>query len=331
MSFELPVRQKVFSQTISASHLGRFELQILTTWIFTRLIFAFVTQEVFNQTPCYLFRAYSARSNGRSENEEIVSAAADNGLDSRSIFLLDNDAAENMIRCHLNWKNREDDNLISWTCSLLFAFQHAIRRGETDYGPFTLDDICLCVLDTSLLPRGTFIPAGTLMVAFGIETVTKYNYTPEDLCDEYLPQGSVNIQSKSATTSLDSLINSGLYDVIPELDVNEKKRYLWRRVQELRTQLFAEAMPASSEEIDQARRLAITCFGGEFTQPMLIMLLALRKRLMRDPLILNEIMFDFLGRCDLTTLLNKGRKLTNTQIRLLALIDKRHVLALTRF
>jgi hypothetical protein len=92
---------------------------------------------------------------------------------------------------------------------------------------------------TRKIARGSFLPASILMIYFGIETVDKYNYTPEDLRDEYLSQGTVDIYARSTTTTLVALIRDGLYDLIPELNIESKKTFLWSRVKELREELFA--------------------------------------------------------------------------------------------
>lgn len=213
-----------------------------------------------------------------------------NEIPSTDIFSLKGDIAKSMVISHLHWRRKKAGNLVSWTCSLLFAFQHAVRREATDSGSSTSEDIRLCVVDTTLLPLGTFIPASILMIEFGITRAGNWDYTAADLCDEIFSQGTVDIKDKSVTTSLASLSQSGLYLFLPKLMV--KQALLKSRVRELREQLFRKPLRATSEEVAQAREIARTCFGGDFEQPMLILLLALRKRPDRDSLIVNEIMSD---------------------------------------
>jgi hypothetical protein len=264
-----------------------------------------VISEVFQGIPRYLFRVYSPQSNGINKSEEIASGAVVNEIPSPDIFSLKGDVARRMVTSHLEWRRNKAGNLVSWTCSLLFALQHAIRREATDRGSFTSEDIRLCVVDTTLLPLGTFIPASILTIKLGISLF----YTAED--HEIFSQGTVDIMDKSVTTSLASLSQSGLYLFLPKLMV--KQALLKSRVRQLREQLFRKPLRATSEEVTQAREIASTCFGGDFEQPMLILLLALRKRPDRDSLIVNEIISDASDKGDPNSIAWQTPKLTHVE------------------
>ena len=50
-----------------------------------------------------------------------------------------------------------DDNLMSWTSSLLFAIQYAIFRART--GGRSYSDVWICAVDTTRFPTGQFASA----------------------------------------------------------------------------------------------------------------------------------------------------------------------------
>ena len=61
---------------------------------------------------------------------------------------------------HLCWwgKPTDPDNLVSWTSSLLFAFQYIFYRHNHSRDRSSLDGIDLCIVDTATFPDGGFLP-----------------------------------------------------------------------------------------------------------------------------------------------------------------------------
>jgi hypothetical protein len=130
----------------------------------------------------------------------------------------------------------------------------------------SVDDVYICVVDTRKFTPKTFLSVRSLMIVFGIKTVGKFDYDPDNLCDEFLSQGFLDIYTKSKTTTLGALIKCGLYDFVPELNSEDKKIFLQSRVRELQGELFAKAKRASSEDINQASLLAARCFDGPWAR-----------------------------------------------------------------
>jgi hypothetical protein len=83
--------------------------------------------EYFNCIPHYLLRTSSPRSSSTTTKNLIASAAKKYGLDRSDILARHWEKAVEMLKSHLLWQNRTDNNLTSWTSSFLIAAQHAIR------------------------------------------------------------------------------------------------------------------------------------------------------------------------------------------------------------
>ncbi|KXH50172.1 hypothetical protein CSIM01_07396 [Colletotrichum simmondsii] len=120
--------------------------------------------------PRYLFRVHAPSTSGETSLKSVVSRAAlcgHAGFDC-DIFSMPPDEAAEMLNRHPRGWARDGDNLMSWTSSLLFALQYALYRSIVSKGG-RLDepsDIRIYVLDTSLLPEGSFIPDIALLDAF---------------------------------------------------------------------------------------------------------------------------------------------------------------------
>ena len=213
---------------------------------------------------------------GQNNCRTIASQLAKNGKCGTDLLDMSYTAATQMIEDHLSWHMCPGDDLVSWTSSLLFALQHAIRRKTKDLPPPSSAEICICVIDTFKFDSGLFRSASALMQQFGISVVTCYNYKPEDLAHEYLTQGTLNITGKSATTSLESLIDAGMYELFPELETS--KDFLYTRVLELRANFFASVFPTSDAAFARIKLLASKCFRDDWVWPLTIILLTLRRR-----------------------------------------------------
>jgi hypothetical protein len=112
----------------------------------------------FDCVPHYLFRTTSPRSSGSTSKTYVESNAVKLNLNDDDILSRDRDKAISMLKDHLLWKNQRGDNLVSWTSSLTFAVQHAIRREETDRGPLAPESIELWILDTECYPKACSYP-----------------------------------------------------------------------------------------------------------------------------------------------------------------------------
>ncbi|KAJ5061216.1 hypothetical protein J3E72DRAFT_417635 [Bipolaris maydis] len=108
--------------------------------------------------PRYLFRVFDEKSSGIN-SEQIFESSGRNRYNTEKgpnadLVSLPHSTATDLIFYHLKSKNGEkdmDDNLVSWTSSLLFAIQYAVcirylrTRGN---------NIKICMVDTHKFPQG---------------------------------------------------------------------------------------------------------------------------------------------------------------------------------
>lgn len=190
-----------------------------------------------------------------------------------------------MLIRHFNWEYWDDDEFTSWTSSLLYALQYAVRKTRNRKCPKITSaecDVKLCMLDTSTLDTTPFFPAPDLIRIYHIpeyanDSKLRYPYYE----NEYLSHGQLCVEGMSSTVSLATLREEGLLDLIPWLDDESEKHLLWLRVHKLRGSLFATQTPISAREGSLALWIA-ALFGGMMTMPMLVALLSLRKRSPED-------------------------------------------------
>lgn len=240
--------------------------------------------------PHYLFRVFDHTSTSKS-NEHMVASQASicEAVGNRTDLLsLDKQAAVKMLYKHLKWFTFDDPkapgNLTSWTSSLLYAIQYAIYRCHKD----ALDpsDVNICVVDTTKFPRGQFARDAHLISELmsdttGMSHISKFfRFRLENkryYNGEFLSQGLVRHTGRSCTVSLDRLIQTGLYDLYPELDDAEGKKTWALRVLELRARWFTE-QHTTVDEFRTAIRIARGCFSAAFMKEMAIMLLSFKNR-----------------------------------------------------
>lgn len=224
--------------------------------------------------PRYLYRVYSVMmgdSNVLNSDVGFASAAARNNDCHPSLADMQYGVAQAKLRKHLAWTkyNFTDDEFISWTSSLLWALQFAVRKTTKS----AEHELKLCVLDTSRFHTGTFLPAPQLIHDFGLsesnDITNAYHNT------EYLVHGSLNVRNCSSTVSLACLRECGLFDLMPELDNEYWKQKLLMRVQYLREKIVSAVNPLTTVTCQRALRVA-SPFGGEWTMAMTIAFLALR-------------------------------------------------------
>lgn len=69
-----------------------------------------------------------------------------------------------MLENHFLWKSHPSDEFISWTDSLLWALQHALRKASDCRD----GNVQICVLDTSKIETCSFFPASDLLRIYNI-------------------------------------------------------------------------------------------------------------------------------------------------------------------
>ena len=255
--------------------------------------------------PRFLFRIHTPNCFGVSSLSEITSQAFRVGgsCATRDIFKLQQEHAARILNTHLRWWDHEkasECNLVCWTSSLLFALQYGFHRARQD-NPENCQpsQICLLVLDTRGFCRGTFVKDLEIIDVFSpyadkcqeknLEYLrTMRRGTRGYYFGEYLSQGYLNIQGQCAQTNIQELIDSGLFDLMPEFE----DRSLWtewaNRVLKLR-EPFKSAQPIANSvhrEVRTAITIAERCFDGQWPLPVAVMLLALKPRTENDALIL---------------------------------------------
>lgn len=234
--------------------------------------------------PRFLFRVSAPKTNGETTSRLVRSAAAMHKLDT-SDLLSRPDAAE-MLENHVLWKDMENDNLTSWTSSLLYGVHLAIHRKNYDrHFPQRPDPsrIKLYILEARRRPRGTFVPAVALLKAYGVSHPKLiHNY----IHHEYLSQGAFAVpQTEMNIITYGGLIAIGLHELYPLFATNDKPKRLLLRVDELR-QLFKETPPTTPtpRETEIAKSIATQWVSSnEIRVVIMATLLSLKRRFRNDP------------------------------------------------
>ncbi|KAJ8131848.1 hypothetical protein O1611_g1775 [Lasiodiplodia mahajangana] len=242
------------------------------------------------QPPRYLFRVYESPNYERDNCNVFASRLSSAPGSERSkinLLSLGSLTATQKLQSHMNWgKTGEPSNLVSWTSSLLFALQLAIFKCPTR--KLTADDVQVCVIDTTKFPRQQFVDSIWLIRNYrgvareiGGETQEYFYNTRHELSDEqngeYFSQGTVNHSGRSCTSSLQSIIDAGLYDLYPEFNEPEGRKAWADRVTTLRSRWNPKPQITNLEELQIASKITSHCFG-KFGADMALMLLAFKNR-----------------------------------------------------
>ncbi|KAG7408189.1 hypothetical protein Forpe1208_v011838 [Fusarium oxysporum f. sp. rapae] len=186
--------------------------------------------ETFDAVPRYLFRVFTPKSQGKTDESWTKSMDARYEVaDSRvDIFARANkQRTAEMLYRHLRWWKGPDDNLVSWTSSLLFAlvyifYLHANTRDGSTFG-----NIHLCVVDTSSFPEAVFLRDMDLIRAYRsfdsrlwnfecLRCKRRSGFSGYYYFGEYLSQGALKIEGKCQIVSAQHIILRGLHDIRPE-------------------------------------------------------------------------------------------------------------------
>ncbi|KAK5202253.1 hypothetical protein LTR41_012003, partial [Exophiala xenobiotica] len=192
-----------------------------------------------------------------------------------------------MLKGHLLWQNRATDNLMSWNSSFIFTVQHAIRRRSTDRPPSAPGSIHIWILDTRKVPRGSFLPAVAVLNAYDIGSKGKLEH--HCYYGEYLSQGRVDLPDDAlTTTTLDALIDHGLYKLYPPFADKAERTRLCLRILQLRETFTGIPEIHNAEEIRLAQDISAGCFPNTSIRRTVVMviLLSLKPRYRLDTKIL---------------------------------------------
>ncbi|KAL8696307.1 MAG: hypothetical protein Q9201_007726 [Fulgogasparrea decipioides] len=265
-----------------------------------------------NDVPRYLFRVYCPNTAGETTDSNIIPPASTCGPEKRQdIFRLQPREAARRLNEHLRWwrSHERECNLISWTRSLLFALQHGLRRHHTDLNKPALSQISLLILDTRDFPRGTFVQDMEIMELFVPHTDSCQPYNLKNLLQlrksdkgyyfgEYLTQGDMDVKGRCVVTNMQSLIDAGLFELKPELEDKSKWDEWADRVVCLRKpfKTSQDTPTATHTEVRKAITVATACFGAGWDFPVATMLLALKRRKRKDPVIIDGFAAMFAGK-----------------------------------
>ena len=175
-----------------------------------------------------------------------------------------------MLEQHLLWKNSSGDQFISWTDSPLWALQHAIRKGhEGDR------EVNICVLDTSKIETCSFFAASDLLRIYNVPDEGKLAH--RYYIAEYLYHGGLFVHGSSSTVMFNLLRECGLFSLVPEMNDAYWKTMLCKAVDHFRNKMFLVSQPVTPDEGRTALQIA-SLFKEEFTLPVMVALLSLRRR-----------------------------------------------------
>lgn len=185
---------------------------------------------------------------------------------------------------------------MSWSGSLLFLLQYALYRHRSDKDGSEFSDISLLVIDTRDFPPRTFVrdteamqvlaPSSDERTRKDLPDLLNLRLQPDYYFGEYLSQGDLDLAGKCAETTFATLVELGLFDLVPALGDQTGWGSWANRVLVLRD-TFHE--PVSSDathgEVRRAMTMAEGAFGGQWTIPISAMLLALKPRKGNDRVI----------------------------------------------
>ncbi|KAF2993356.1 hypothetical protein E8E13_001338 [Curvularia kusanoi] len=256
--------------------------------------------------PRFLYRIHTPDTYGHTSLSSITpQAVASGGVNAtHDIFTWDRKAAAKLLNIQLRWWDYNDPyecNLVCWTSSLLFALQYGFHRARQDNPDrYDLSDVTLLIIDTRGMPKGVFVKDLELIAAFA---KCSNPYCEKNLpflqqlrqgsrgyyFGECLSQGHLKIAGICSQTTMQDLVKSGLFELVPEFE-NQASWTQWaNRVIELRTP-FHNAIDVNQSDPFEVRRaivIAETCFPGRWALPVAVMLLALKPRMKKDRVILD--------------------------------------------
>ncbi|KAL7908200.1 hypothetical protein GGI35DRAFT_453603 [Trichoderma velutinum] len=190
----------------------------------------------YDDTPRYLFRVFTAYSRGSTDENWAKSSHAMKGTSDSTVDLLSTifesgPLTAQMVNKHLRGEDCKENNLMSWTSSLLYALVYIFHLHAKNRHVVKFDEISLCVLDTSNMPEGVFLRDLDLIDVYhpyfsgfqglkGFKNlrcgrrgkgVSGYYYF-----GEYLSQGSLKIEGECKIVSAQNIIDKGLYYIRSE-------------------------------------------------------------------------------------------------------------------
>ncbi|KAL7940626.1 hypothetical protein V8C42DRAFT_356130 [Trichoderma barbatum] len=204
----------------------------------------------------------------------------------------DNEQVASMLNTHLRWWKSPEDNLLSWTSSLLFALVYIfhLHANSTD-GP-AFDDIFLCTIDTTMFPKAVFLRDMDLIQVYlsfntSLNGFNGLRSRRDWYLGEYLSQGALKIEGKCQIVSTQAMIDQGLYDLRSEFEEFAHwelcQKPPWANtVVSIRKDLYQIECPEMSQEKLRGAVSIAQLFGPHWTLPVAANLVALLPRPKED-------------------------------------------------
>ncbi|RGP67296.1 hypothetical protein FSPOR_6054 [Fusarium sporotrichioides] len=240
--------------------------------------------------PKYLFRAYDSESWGVNKPNVIAAVGSDK---SRINFLSSRQDPTKMLYGHVIGPktSTKDDNLVSWSSSLMFVIQRANSRCyQNDMGAA---NVYICAVDTTKFPKHQFVRDKYLMQLFPGNSMGEIGFREFQFNDptydngEYLSQGILSTQGRSCTMSLENLETAGFGGLYPKLDVSSGKaaalaKMPWTNyVKDLR-KTWQDECTSTLSDLGSAIKIAQKCFTSSDKTDMALLLLAFRNRKLKN-------------------------------------------------
>ncbi|KAG9242212.1 hypothetical protein BJ878DRAFT_184442 [Calycina marina] len=174
--------------------------------------------EKFNDIPRYLFRVFTPKSRGETNRIWTKSMDARDGNQNSRVDIFARESKEQvagMLYRHLRWLPGPEDNLVSWTSSMLFALVYIFHLRANTRNGSAFDDISLCIVDTTEFPKEVFIRDMDLIRAYlqynaDLEGFKSLRSRDDYYFGEYLSQGALKIEDKCGIVSAQAIIDRGL-------------------------------------------------------------------------------------------------------------------------
>lgn len=174
-------------------------------------------RETFDEIPRYLFRVFTPNSRGTTDRiwTKSMDASSRAGSSLVDIFARRNkDQVAGMIDRHLRWQEGSEDNLVSWTSSLLFAVVYMFHLYANSRDRSAFEDISLCIIDTKQFPQGVFLRDMDLIQTYhpinvGLQRMRTLR-SSRYYFGEYLSQGALKIEHKCGIVSAQDMMTEGL-------------------------------------------------------------------------------------------------------------------------
>ncbi|KAL9114852.1 MAG: hypothetical protein Q9227_001095 [Pyrenula ochraceoflavens] len=215
----------------------------------------------------------------------------------------------NDINRYLRWWDVPvgSNNLFSWTSSLLFALQYIIWRHKFADQVSKLDEIELCIIDTSdrhAFPEGAFIRDIHLVNAYKeFDNVSRYGLegfanlrSEKYYFSEYLSQGALIIKNNCKIVSAPYIFGDALSILRPEFDLStEQKKELADKVVRMRQELCSNTsnIPQFTDKVTDAAIKIGRRFGGQWMLPVVANLIAITPGRIDDEIVLELFRIHF--------------------------------------